>query len=206
MPPRPKKRNEHNLTPKEQKLVEGVLSGKSQTRAAVEAGYNQNSACGTASDILNKPEVQRYYQQRVRALIADPEEITATLAVHMRADFADFEGCIDDNGRLDWKLLRERGVSRLVKKIKVKARLIPSGVPNAPPIPEIETEIELHSAQQAAIALAKIHGLEKRPAMNPEDLQWAKDELKRLREKGYSDEESVRILVEAEPQARHWIN
>lgn len=46
------------LTVKEQKLIKGVAAGKSQTQAAIEAGYSPRSAHELASKTLKKVDVQ----------------------------------------------------------------------------------------------------------------------------------------------------
>lgn len=51
-----------SLTVKEQKLVQGVAMGKSQTQAAIDAGYSPKTAAVIASENLKKPNLQEALQ------------------------------------------------------------------------------------------------------------------------------------------------
>ncbi len=185
-------------THRQRLLVEGIITGKTQAQAAIDAGYSPKTAYSLANEALSNPKVQKYYQKRVDAALTDTNEIAAVLTTQMRGDFADFDGCILDNGDLDWPELRARGVSRLIRKLKITRRFVEGA-------PQVTTEIEIYSAQEAAKIHAQIHGMVKKAAANPDDIAWAKAELQRLIDAGYEREDAKKLLIQAEPKALDWL-
>lgn len=51
------------ISVKEQKLVKGVVEGKTITQSAKDAGYSEKTAYSIGSEVLKKPEVQSRLQQ-----------------------------------------------------------------------------------------------------------------------------------------------
>lgn len=51
------------LTLKRRKFVAGLLAGKSQTKAAISAGYSKKCAKSIASEILTKPDVKATFAE-----------------------------------------------------------------------------------------------------------------------------------------------
>jgi phage terminase small subunit len=134
-------------------LARGNLS-----RAAEMAGLTLRAA----TDIVRRPEIQQLIEQRQAdlsaAVMAGATEVVGVLVQQMRADIAD---AMPDEPIL--QAAKAAGVSRLIKKIKVK-----EGKDGAR-----QVELELYSAQAAAQTLAKIFGLE-----SQDDLQRARDAIK----------------------------
>lgn len=52
---------EYKLTVKQRRLIQGVVQGKTQTQAAIDAGYSKRSAAVIASKTLRKVNVYEYY-------------------------------------------------------------------------------------------------------------------------------------------------
>lgn len=51
------------LTEKQRKLIKGVAAGKSQTQAAILAGYSEKTAAASATETLGKPNVREALQR-----------------------------------------------------------------------------------------------------------------------------------------------
>src|SRR5262245_22882956 len=119
MPKRKKDENGNEiLTVREKLLVEGVAQGKSITEAGLNAGYSPNSAAQTASDTLKKPEIHRDVQPRNHAVIqAATDEVLQLFAAPPPCLVADFQDLFLEDDRLDLNAARDRGISRLIKKI-----------------------------------------------------------------------------------------
>jgi len=207
MPRRKKDENgKEVLTPREQLFVEGVAQGKSLTQAAKDAGYSEDTAHVIGSENLQKPIIQLAINERIQGLKAETDEIHRLLALQMRADMADFDGCFnEETGRLDWQEARRRGVSRLVKKFKTKRTPVRDKDGDLVDY-EITTDFELYSAQEAAKVLADIHGLKQAPKANEADVERVRAEVKRLVEKGWTEADARSIVIEAEPQAAQWLH
>jgi len=104
------------LTPRERLFVEGVAQGKTLTQAALDAGYSERSAHLIGAENHAKPIIRAAVQQRIEGVTgATTEETLLLMASHMRADIADFEGCIAPDGSIDLAEAKRRGVSRLIK-------------------------------------------------------------------------------------------
>lgn len=152
-------------TVREQLLAEGVARGKSQTQAAIDAGYSPRSARRIATKKMSQVHVPAIVQERVAAIKADTNEILSLFAQHLRADFGDFDAdCWNEDGTVNWKIAKTRGLSRLVKKVKRKTIPQRNGGD-----PIIEVEVELHDSQSAARSLADIAGLKQQPRENDAD-------------------------------------
>lgn len=169
------------LTTREELFVEGVARGKSKTQAAKDAGYSRRRAAEIGKQNYQKLPIQQAIQERIAAIKADTNEILSLFAQHLRADFGDFDDdCWNDDGTVNWKVTKARGLSRLVKKVKRKTIPQKNG---APPI--IEVEVELHDSQAAGRTLADIAGLKQQPRENDKD---------RLEKKKYYEALVTRIL------------
>jgi len=69
-----------DLNPRQQRLVAGIASGKSGTKAAIDAGYSPVSARQTASRVLNSPEARSAMQQALTAAGVTPERLAEKFA------------------------------------------------------------------------------------------------------------------------------
>jgi hypothetical protein len=182
---------------REEKLIEGVLQGKSKRRAALDAGYSENTANVKVYAMLEKDRIQARIAERIKESQINTNEIIGTLVSHMRGDIADI--CPGD------ALLEQakaNGVSHLIKKITYD----PAGGIKS---------VEIHDSQSAAKSLATIHGLEKVAGMNPADVereldnkQWAERQLADFRRDfpQMSEVEAKEILKTQAPSVYRWLN
>lgn len=90
------------LTIKEAKLVKGVAEGKTQTQAAIDAGYSKKTATVIASENLRKPNVQEALHMELqrqgitleKAIEPITKGLKAKRVVQIEGDF--FETEVDD--------------------------------------------------------------------------------------------------------------
>jgi len=201
------------LTPKQEAFTENYLAnGFNGTQAAKDAGYSgsEDTLAHVAAENLRKPQIASRVRERLDGLAANADEVLNLLADHMRADLADFDGCFDEDGRLDLVEAKKRGVSRLVKKLKSTTRSIPQSQ-DKPPIRETTVEIELYSAQDAAAKLIPVLGLKQKPGENEKDVErrrtWARDQLQTVMQRlGIEREAAIEWMRTHTPTAAQWIN
>jgi hypothetical protein len=93
--------------------------------------------------------------QHIRDRIAEPpvtaQEIIGTLASHMRGDITQL---LDESGQIDFKLIRERRLGHLLESVSITV----SETEGKPA--EVKTRVKLHSPRKAAVALARLAGID----------------------------------------------
>lgn len=209
-----RKASKKKLTPKQELFAENYIqNGGNGVQAAKAAGYqgDTNALNQQARYNLQNPTISARVRERVEGVAADTDEVLNLLGEHLRADVADFEGCFDEEGRLDLKEAKKRGVSRLVKKLRVTTRTMQQG--DGAAVREVTTQIEFHDAQSAARTLVDVLGIKQQPRENDEqrkhDEQMAaavKEEFRRLRvDENMREADAISILLAANPDARKWL-
>jgi len=201
------------LTVKAEAWTENFLAnGFNGTEAGRAAGYkgSDNTLAQIARENLRKPQIASRVRARLDGLRANADEVLNLLADHLRADIADFEGCFDDEGRLDMGKAKEKGVSRLVRKLRSVTRTIPRGKDEAP-IRETTVEIELHSSQDAAAKLIPVLGLKQKAGENEQETErkrkWASEQLELVMARsGFDREAAIEWMRANTPTAAQWIN
>ena len=95
-----------SISPREKSLVDHYLQVKVKWKAAKLAGYSgkMQTLCQTAIDVLKKPEVASYYQEKLRESHISPDELFAELGEVARTP-------------LDVKVQKKTGV-RVADKLK----------------------------------------------------------------------------------------
>lgn len=93
--------NPHGLTDKQLKFCNEYLLGFNATRAAIAAGYSENSAHDIGSENLRKPEIQNYLKVKQDKL-AIKHDITLDKVVkeYSKIAFHDIRKCFDESGDL----------------------------------------------------------------------------------------------------------
>ena len=66
----------NKLSPLEEKFVEGIVVGKTSTRAAIDAGYAPKNAANRASKLHRKAKIQAAITQRRSSAVAAAEQAT----------------------------------------------------------------------------------------------------------------------------------
>lgn len=149
------------LTIQQERFVEAMAHPrtKSQTEAAIKAGYSPKTAKEMASENLTKPHIlDAIYErkQRARAIARiTPEEVLGRAVQNMRVSLDDV---LNEHGAFDIDKARETGAIDDIKKIKTTARIERETGDCI-----IRTEIELYSSADARKEVAKYIGLDKEP-------------------------------------------
>lgn len=152
------KSKEESLTRREKKFVEAMADSrvKTQTEAAVKAGYSPLTARIIASQKLTKLNILEAIERRKQKVIehADvtPEEVLGSAVFQMRSSIDDV---LDERGEFNLEKARATGAIDLVKKYKIRTR-IESETGNK----EILTEIELYSPADARKEVANYISLD----------------------------------------------
>jgi hypothetical protein len=118
-----------------------------------------------------------------------PIEVVGVLASHLRADFA---LVLELDGTFDLAACRRRGVLHLIRRVKVRRRFTAGGER------EESVELELHDAQRAALALARMLGLHE-PPRQTERRQVERALAAYMAEAGCTREQAVADLSELSP-------
>jgi hypothetical protein len=169
-------KKEEKLSAKENAFVDAYLHGPSRfdaTKAARVAGYKDNENLHTnANKLLQKTTIKAEIERRLDEVKLSKPAVLAGLADIANGDIADFM----DIGPMGWslslllhdesgKLLIDEVTNKpirnpktkLIKKLKQKVTTINGKDGEDKEI--IETEIELYSAADAFVTMAKHHGL-----------------------------------------------
>lgn len=201
MPTRKKAPPKKKLTPKQERFADNyIANGGNGAKAARDAGYPKAAARVVAVENLTKPNIQERIQARTDdAASLKSEEVIGTLAAHLRSDITEV---LDADGGVVSRI-KEKGLGHLVKKIKVRREVEPGTLKKFELV-----EIELYGSQSAAIQLAKILGLEKKPAENPEDEQAKIDRAiaQFMAETGQGRDEAIKYLAPLIPEVNSLIN
>ncbi|HKF57259.1 MAG TPA: terminase small subunit [Blastocatellia bacterium] len=181
---------ESRLTHREERLVDELIkNGGNGARAAAAAGYGTARADQSAYQVLQRPEVQRRIRQRIAESRVSADEIIGTLASFMRGTLADF---LDESGSFSIEAAKERGVDHLLKSITTATREI-QATKNAPAQTVRTCRGQLYSPIQAAIALARILGIDRNGG-------------RRSRSRAsYSDQDEFRSALSADFNVGSWL-
>lgn len=146
----------NDLTLRANRFIDHWLKTSNGTESARIAGFsgNDNVLANAASRLLRNAKVVKEINRRLGRSILTAEEVLEGLSKHARADIAEV---LEPDGSFDLKSAKKRGVSGLLKKIKVKRR-IEHDLAGAE-TEHIEHEFELHDAQAALVQLGRYHSL-----------------------------------------------
>src|SRR5262245_50492532 len=115
-PRKPRKK----LTPKQEKFAAEVIkNGGNATKAAIAAGYGESSAYQRGHELVRNSEIQARIQRARERAGVTPEIVTGVLAQHLLGDMADV---LDDTGRFNYALVKQRGETSQIRKLKIKER------------------------------------------------------------------------------------
>lgn len=143
------------LTGKQQAFVDAYFATNfNGVRAAKMAGYagNYNVLGVAAYDNLRNPKIRAVIDKRMRQMIMGADEVLTRLTAIARADFGDLT---DEDGNVDVKLAKERGVSFLIKEQEFTEKFIP--VDGKDDIKITTAKIKLHDPMRALEMLGKHH-------------------------------------------------
>jgi phage terminase small subunit len=133
------------LTNKQSAFVNAYLRSFNATKAAIEAGYAENSAQQIGSENLSKPLIAAAIRARMEADAMNTTEVLFHLAQIARGDFDDVS---DNSGTLDMMEARRLGKTNLIKRVKNKAIVTENSDIS-------ETEVEMYDRLRALELIGK---------------------------------------------------
>lgn len=140
------------LTNKQEAFVNAYLTCWNATKAAIAAGYSEKTARQIGSENLAKPDIASRVRARIAENAMSADEVLARLADQARGDVGEL---VDSHTfTLDWEKAKEKGATRLIRKIKQTIIMNEKT--------EQQTEIfefELYDAQAALVHIGKQLGL-----------------------------------------------
>ena len=141
------------LTDKQRLFCLEYLIDKNGTRAAIAAGYSENSASETAYENLRKPQIQAFIQEKIDSA-ANKLEITAerVLREYAKIAFASMADFLDNWGEL-------KPFNELTDEQKASISQSDYEVITGEGFSNTKNKIKLHDKQRALEALSKHLGL-----------------------------------------------
>lgn len=137
---------EKPITKKQQRFIDEYLKCFNGSEAARRAGYSPKACRSTASTLLTYPNISKQIRERMDEIHMSADEALSILAQQARGDIGEFMDINSMGFSLDMRAAQEKGITRLVKKIKQNVITI-NGKQEDKEI--ITTEIELHDPQTA---------------------------------------------------------
>lgn len=145
----------YKFTKKQQVFIGEYLSCFNITKSAKAAGYSEKTAYSIGWELLRKPEIKAEIDRRLAEVHMGQDEALKLLADMARGDIGEL---IDDNGLLDIRIARSKGMTKLMRKIKQKT-ITHIGKADTDGDTEItEIEFEMYSAKDAIDTILKAGG------------------------------------------------
>lgn len=148
---------------RQEKVIQGLLTGKTVKQASRDAGYADTVAEGKIYQIMDTPAMQQRVDRTIALAQLQTEEVIGRVVGMMRMDIADL---FPEDPFL--KTAQERGISQNIKKVK-RIPIITgyAGEDAEQPVYEMQiSEVEIYSAHDAAKTLTEVFGLKQMPAPN----------------------------------------
>jgi len=143
------------LTNKQRIFIDEYLRSFNATRAAIAAGYSEKTAFSIGWENLRKPYIKDEITARLRQSHMSADEALSRISGIANGDIGDL---LDNNGLLDIRQAKEKGLKRLLRKIKQKTitRIGKTDTDDDMEITEIE--FEMYSAHEAQRDILKVGG------------------------------------------------
>jgi hypothetical protein len=151
------------LTYKQRAFINEYLLDFNATQAAIRAGYSEKTAYSIGSENLRKPEIFDEIQRRLNERALTAEEALDIISQQGKADMGDYLETTRLGFSLNLSNIKERGLSRPIKKIKQRTTTFISKKEDDEDREVHEIEIELYDAQAASDKILRVHGRYKNP-------------------------------------------
>ncbi len=138
------------LTAREQAFVIAFLDCWNATEAAKRSGAMRGPT-NAGFRMLRTPAVRDAIRDALEGMVMSANETLTRMSMMAMTSLEDF---VDDQGNIDIKQAKKRGLLFLVKKYKTRA--VTSTTTGAT---TVTTEIELHDSQAALMQIGRYHGL-----------------------------------------------
>lgn len=143
------------LTRKQQVFIDEYLKCFNGAEAARRAGYSEKTARTIASDLLSEVDISEQIQARIAEVHMSADEALKLTADIARGDIGDL---IDDNGLLDIRTARTKGMTKLIRKIKQKTITRIGKSDDDDDVEITEIEFEMYPSDAAQERILKING------------------------------------------------
>ena len=145
-------------TGKQRRFIEEYCVDYNATRAAVRAGYSENSAAEIGHENLRKPQIRGQIRERLNELTMSSAEAAMRLTRWGRGSVATFLRITGDGEAvIDLSTAEAQDALDLIRKIKQTEHTVTTK--DGTEYTTVRTEIELHDAKDAVIQMAKLHGM-----------------------------------------------
>lgn len=135
-------------------FIDEYLKCFNASEAARRAGYQENTVRVVGPRLLLNVAIKEQIDQRIRESHMGADEALKLLAAQARGDIGDM---IDDNGLVDIRAARAKGLTRLIKKIKQKT-ITHIGTGDEGDTETHEIEFEMYDAQSAIDKVLRVAG------------------------------------------------
>jgi phage terminase small subunit len=143
------------MTNKQRIFIDEYLRSFNATRAAIRAGYSKKTARSIGCENLTNPDIKAEIDARLAESHMGADEALKLLADMARGDIGDL---VDDNALLDLRMAREKGMTKLLRKIKQKTITHIGKLENEGDTEITEIEFEMYSAKDAIDTILKAGG------------------------------------------------
>jgi phage terminase small subunit len=143
------------LTNKQRIFIDEYLRSFNATRAAIRAGYSEHTAYSSGQRLLKDVELKSLIDARIAESHMGADEALKLLADMARGDIGDL---VDNNSLLDLRMAREKGMTKLLRKIKQKTITHIGKLENEGDTEITEIEFEMYSAKDAIDTILKAGG------------------------------------------------
>jgi phage terminase small subunit len=146
---------ERKLTRKQQVFIAEYLKTWNASEAARRAGYSVKTAGSIGQRLLKDVEISAAIQTRLAEVHMSSDEALKLLADMGRGDIGEV---VDNNGLLDLRVAREKGMTKLLRKIKQKTVTRIGKSDDDDDVEIVEIEFEMYSAKDAIDTILKAGG------------------------------------------------
>lgn len=146
------------LTRKQEAFIDAYLVCFNGAEAARRAGYSEKTARTIASNLLAAVDISEQIKSRMAEVHMSADEALKLTADIARGDIAQLMDITSMGGVVDLKTAQERGLTKLIKKIKQKTTIRNAKTAEGEDSETHEIELELYDAQTALRDILKVAG------------------------------------------------
>jgi phage terminase small subunit len=152
------------LTPKQKLFIREYLKDFNATKAAIRAGYSEDSAPEIGCENLRKPNIKQAIDKYLDDVHLTTQRIALELANIAFSDMADY-ATVEPGGSITLKPFEDMqpGATKVIKKLKEKRRVLSGSKPdeedNGSTIIDSQIEFELHDKLGALEKAGKYRGM-----------------------------------------------
>lgn len=147
--------DDNKLTRKQQVFVDEYVKCFNASESARRAGYSVKTAGSIGSELLKKPEISALIQAKLAEIHMGSDEALKLTADIARGDIGEL---LDNNGLLDLRSARAKGMTKLLRKIKQKTITRIGKTDDDDDVEITEIEFEMYPADAAIERILKVGG------------------------------------------------